>query len=453
MRLTFLGAAGTVTGSRYLLETGERTILVDCGLFQGNKELRERNWQDVAFNPSKLDAVLLTHAHIDHSGFIPRLIRSGFTGPIHCSKATADLCAILLPDSGRIQEDDADSANRYGYSRHKPALPLYTEAEARASLRQFHPIGFGLPYRLGDDLSVTLSRAGHILGASFVHLTAGDGTSILFSGDIGRPDGPLMKAPAALQDADYLVLESTYGNRRHGVEDPATQIGDIIRRTAARGGTVLVPAFAVGRTQDLLFHLHALKRDGRIPDLPVFLDSPMAIDATELLLRHSNEHRLSRQDCAQVCAIARYTRTVEQSKAINATAMPKVIISASGMATGGRVLHHLKHYVGDPRHTILLPGYQAAGTRGDRLARGETSLKIHGHEWPVRAEIAQLDTMSAHADYAEILDWLRNFRVPPRKVFITHGEPEAANAMRDHIMETLGWRDVIVPEHGYAAEL
>ena len=414
MRLTFLGAAGTVTGSRYLLETGERKILVDCGLFQGNKELRERNWQDVAFNPSKLDAVLLTHAHIDHSGFIPRLIRSGFTGPIHCSKATADLCAILLPDSGRIQEDDADSANRYGYSRHKPALPLYTEAEAR---------------------------------------TAGDGTSILFSGDIGRPDGPLMKAPAALQDADYLVLESTYGNRRHGVEDPATQIGDIIRRTAARGGTVLVPAFAVGRTQDLLFHLHALKRDGRIPDLPVFLDSPMAIDATELLLRHSNEHRLSRQDCAQVCAVARYTRTVEQSKAINATAMPKVIISASGMATGGRVLHHLKHYVGDPRHTILLPGYQAAGTRGDRLARGETSLKIHGHEWPVRAEIAQLDTMSAHADYAEILDWLRNFRVPPRKVFITHGEPEAANAMREHVIETLGWRDVIVPDHGYAADL
>lgn len=452
MRLTFLGAAGTVTGSKYLLETGERTILVDCGLFQGSKELRERNWQDVPFDLARLDAVLLTHAHIDHSGFIPRLVKSGFHGAVYCSQATADLCAILLPDSGRIQEDDAESANRYGYSRHKPALPLYTEAEARVSLQQFRPIVFGVPFELGGDLSVTLSRAGHILGASFVHLSAGDGTTMLFSGDIGRPDGPLMKRPAVLQDADYIVLESTYGNRRHGSEDTGKQIGDIIRRTAARGGSVVVPAFAVGRTQDLLFHLHALKRDRQIPDLPVFLDSPMAIDATELLLRHSNEHRLSRQDCADVCAIARYTRTVEQSKAISATTMPKVIISASGMATGGRVLHHLKHLVGDPRNTVLLAGFQAAGTRGDRLARGERSLKIHGHDYPVQAEIAQLDTMSAHADYAEILDWLRNFRAPPRQVFITHGEPEAAEAMRAHIIETLGWQNVIVPTHGYVAE-
>jgi metallo-beta-lactamase family protein len=453
MRLSFLGAAGTVTGSKFLLETADNRLLVDCGLFQGQPELRERNWQGLPLGPDKLDAVLLTHAHIDHSGYIPRLVAEGFSGPVICSQATADLAAILLPDSGRIQEDDAEAANRYGYSRHKPALPLYTEAQARASLPQFKPVAFGVPHRLGDEVSLTLSRAGHILGASFISLTFGDGTSILFSGDIGRPDSPLMKPPAQMQGADYIVLESTYGDRRHSGENPADQIAEVIRRTAARGGSVVVPAFAVGRTQDLLYHLHALKRAGRIPDLPVFLDSPMAIDVTELLLKHKNEHRLSPQFCADICGIARYTRTVEQSKAINANTMPKVIISASGMATGGRVLHHLKQLVGDVRNTVLLAGYQAAGTRGDRLARGEKSLRIHGQEYPVRAEIVQIDIMSAHADYEEILDWLRDFRTAPRKVFITHGEPQAAAAMREHIIDSLGWQNVIVPAHGHVAEL
>lgn len=453
MRLTFLGAAGTVTGSRFLLETADRKFLVDCGLFQGQPELRERNWQGLPTDPARLDAVPLTHAHIDHSGYIPRLVADGFNGPVICSQATADLAAILLPDSGRIQEDDAEAANRYGYSRHKPALPLYTEAQARASLAQFTPVAFGVPHPLGDDVSMTLSRAGHILGASFINLTFDGGATILFSGDIGRPDSPVMKPPARLQDADYIVLESTYGDRRHGSEDPADQIADVICRTAARGGSVVVPAFAVGRTQDLLYHLHALKRGGRIPDLPVFLDSPMAIDVTELLLRHKNEHRLPPQLCADICRVARYTRSVEELKAINASAMPKVIVSASGMATGGRVLHHLKHLAGDPRNTVLLAGYQAAGTRGDRLARGEKTLKIHGQDYPVQAEIVQIDTMSAHADYQEILDWLRNFRTAPRKVFITHGEPQAAAAMRDHIIEALGWENVIVPAHGQREDL
>jgi metallo-beta-lactamase family protein len=439
MKLTFLGAAGTVTGSQYLLDADGRRFLVDCGLFQGPKELRARNWTRPPYVPREIDAVVLTHAHIDHSGYVPRLVSDGFKGPVYCSEATADLCAILWPDSGRIQEEDAAAANRYGYSKHAPALPLYTEAEAREALGALRPVSFGQPHRLDDELTFTLSRSGHILGASFVHVTQRSGPSILFSGDIGRASSPVMKPPAKMQEADVLVVESTYGDRLHGTEDPAEQIGEVIRRTIARGGTVVVPAFAVGRTQDLLYYLHALKRTQRILDVPIFLDSPMAIDATELMVKHRNEHRLSPNDCAAVCGGVRYTRTVDQSKAINASPMPKVIVSASGMATGGRVLHHLKQYVGDMRNTVLLAGYQAPGTRGDRLARGEQTIKIHGQDWAVRAEIVQLHTMSAHADYGEILAWLRNFRQPPRQTWITHGEPEAAEAMRKHIVEALGW--------------
>jgi len=452
MRLTFLGATETVTGSKYLLECEGTRFLVDCGLYQGQKFLRERNWENLPFVPSALDAVLLTHAHIDHSGYIPRLVRDGFKGPIYFSEATADLCGILLPDCGRIQEDDAEGANRYGYSRHRPALPLYTEEDARAALESLKPVGFGNPHEIAPRLRFTLSRSGHILGSSFVQINDADGSSILFSGDIGRPSSPLMKPPAQMQDADYLVLESTYGDRLHGVEDPAAQIGEVVRRTAARGGTIVVPAFAVGRTQDLLYHLYRLKKDRQIPDIPVFLDSPMAIDATGVLVRHKNEHRLSPQECAAVCAIARTTRSVDESKAIRTSPMPKIILSASGMATGGRVLHHLKEYVGDPRHTVLLAGYQAPGTRGDRLVRGEPTLKIHGQDWPVRCEVVQLDTMSAHADYSEILDWLRHFRKPPRQTFITHGVPAAAEAMRQHIDDTFGW-NALVPKYGEAVTL
>ncbi len=452
MKLTFLGGVETVTGSKFLLQADRQRVMVDCGLFQGPKELRERNWQAVPVDPMSLDAVLLTHAHIDHSGYIPRLVGDGFRGPIYCSGATLGLCAILLPDSGHIQEDDAAAANRYGYSKHQPALPLYTQAEAEASLASFRPVAFGKPYRLSDDLRFTLSRSGHILGSSFIKLESDSGPSILFSGDIGRANSPVMKPPAEMQDADVLVLESTYGDRRHGEQLPADQIEAVVKRTAARGGTVVIPAFAVGRTQDLLFHLLSLRRGDRIPNVPIFLDSPMAIDATELLVKHKNEHRLSPADCAAMGQMVQYTRTVEQSKAINANPMPKIVISASGMATGGRVLHHLKLYLGDTRNCVLLAGYQAPGTRGDRLARGEEAIKIHGQDWPVRAEIVQLDTMSAHADYAEILDWLRHFRRPPRQTFITHGEPEAADAMRQHVEETFGWATV-VPKLGQTFEL
>ncbi|MGZ9097509.1 MAG: MBL fold metallo-hydrolase RNA specificity domain-containing protein [Micavibrio sp.] len=453
MRLTFIGATETVTGSKYLLEHENKKILIDCGLFQGPKELRLRNWDGLPFNPAAIDAVVLTHAHIDHSGYIPKLVKAGFRGPIYCTEATFDLCKILLPDSGHLQEEDAESANREGWSRHHPALPLYTEQEARDCLKYFKPLPFGQTHTLEGGLSFTLHRAGHILGAAFIRISDGY-TSILFSGDIGRLHNPIMKPPAKIQDADYLVVESTYGDRLHNTDDPTEDIEKIVCRTVARGGTLVIPAFAVGRAQMLLYHFYVLKTEKRIPNIPVYLDSPMAINTTELLHRHMNDHRLSPEECAAVCNVATYTRTVEESKAIgeNNNTMPKVIISASGMATGGRVLHHLKHYIGDPRNTILLAGFQAAGTRGDRLARGEKEIKIHGHFWPVRAEIVKLDNMSAHADYSEILTWLENFSSPPRRVFVTHGEIEAAEAMKEKIEEKFGW-NVTVPSYMHRAEL
>lgn len=455
MKLTFLGATETVTGSKYLLEHGGKKYLIDCGLFQGSKELRSRNWDGLPVAPNAIDAVILTHAHIDHSGYIPKLVKAGFRGPIYCTDATFDLCKILLPDSGHLQEDDAAEANRYGWTKHHPALPLYTEDDARESLQYFRPLSFGAPHGLTDELSFTFHRAGHILGAAFVRITDGY-TSVLFSGDIGRLHNPVMKPPAKMQDADYLVLESTYGDRLHDKDDPTDEIEAVVRRTVNRGGTVVIPAFAVGRAQALLYHIYVLRSENRIPDIPIFLDSPMAINATDMLKRHMSDHRLSAEECDALCSVARYTRTVAESKAINENNrnnnMPKIIISASGMATGGRVLHHLKNYIGDAKNTILLTGFQAAGTRGDRLARGEKELKVHGSIWPVRAEIAMLDSMSAHADYAEILSWLGNFQSAPRRVFITHGEINAANAMRDKVEETFGW-NAIVPSYMQSEDL
>lgn len=455
MKLTFLGATETVTGSKYLLEDSGKKILIDCGLFQGKKDLRLRNWASLPVNPASIDAVLLTHAHLDHSGYIPKLVKAGFKGPIYCSKATFDLCKILLPDSGHIQEEDADSANRHSYSKHHPALPLYTEEEARNALQFFRTVDFGKQYRIGDDFTFSLFRAGHILGAAFIRVTAGDGTSILFSGDIGRLHDPVMKPPAKIQDADYLVVESTYGDRLHDKDNPADDIEKIVRRTAARGGTLVIPAFAVGRAQALLYYFHLLREEKRIPaNIPIYLDSPMAIDATGVMKKHMSEHRLSPEECEAVCHVARYTRTPQESKEIseNHDNVPRIIISASGMATGGRVLHHLKRFVGDERNTVLLAGYQAAETRGDRLARGEKEIKIHGQMWPVRAEIVKLDSMSAHADYEEILTWMDNFSSRPRKVFVTHGEAEAANAMRQKIEDRFGW-DAVVPAYMHQEEM
>ena len=448
MKLTFLGATGTVTGSKYLLGDDNQKVMIDCGLFQGRKELRLRNWDKPPVDPLKVNALLLTHAHLDHSGYIPKMVKSGFKGPIYCSEATFDLCKILLPDSGYIQEEDASRANRYGYTKHKPALPLYTEQDAQDCLQYFRPVDFGQQHRLGDNLGFTLYRAGHILGASFIRVTDGSGTSILFSGDIGRLNDPVMKAPAQIQDADYLVVESTYGDRLHDKNDPTEDIEKVVNQTVWRGGTVVIPAFAVGRAQALMYYIHKLKHEGRISkDLPVYLDSPMAVNASELLCKHLNDHRMSRGLCMDVCGIAEYTRTVEQSKAIDqSNNVPKIIISASGMATGGRVLHHLKHYIGDIRNTVLLAGFQAAGTRGDRLARGETEIKIHGQMWPVRAQIVKMDNMSAHADYSEILTWMEHFTSPPRKVFVTHGESDAAQAMKEKIEKKFSW-DVVVPDY------
>jgi metallo-beta-lactamase family protein len=451
VRLQFLGATGTVTGSKYLLEQGGCKTLIDCGLFQGLKELRLRNWAPLPVAPNAIDAVVLTHAHIDHSGYVPLLVKNGFKGRIYCSEATFDLCSILLPDSGYLHEADADRANRYAYSKHKPALPLYTEQDGRDCLDRLTVVDFDVPHDLPGGLTFTLQRSGHILGSAFVMISGssetGGAKSIVFSGDLGRPDDPVMKPPEAIRSGDYLVIESTYGDRLHEQEDPFERLGGIIRNTAARGGTVVIPAFAVGRTQSILYYLHELKKARAIPDVPVFLDSPMAINVTELMQRHRADHRLAKKLCADVCHVAAYSRTVEDSKSLDqANGLPAVIISASGMATGGRVLHHLKRFIGDSKNAIVFTGYQAAGTRGARLVHGDSEIKIHGKMWPVRARVEVLHNLSAHADYAEILDWLGNFDAPPEHTFITHGEPEAASSLARKIQDRLSWQ-VSVPEY------
>jgi len=451
MRITFLGAAETVTGSKFLLSHGNKNVLVDCGLFQGYKPLRERNWEKLPIGAHSIDAIILTHAHIDHSGYIPRLVKDGFKGNIYCSEGTFDLCRILLPDSGHIHEEDANRANRYGYTKHHPALPLYTEREARRSLKQFKVVPIGQTYKIGEELNFTLNRAGHILGSTFVTVSDGYG-SIVFSGDLGRYDDPIMKDPAQIQKADYIVVESTYGDRLHGKEDPEEEIGAIIRETIGGGGNVVIPAFAVGRAQSILYHIYRLKEAGTIPDIPVYLDSPMSINATKLLCKHSNEIRLSKGMCADVCGVADYVQTVEESKAINRNNVPKIIISASGMATGGRVLHHMKNNITDHKNTIMFTGFQAGGTRGDRLIRGEKEIKLHGELFPVKARIANIDGLSAHADYKEILRWLGYFQSPPRKVFIIHGQLEASEALKEKIENTLGW-NAVVAKHMQQEEL
>lgn len=451
MRLTFLGAAGTVTGSKYLLEEGGRRILVDCGLFQGLKQLRLRNWEPPPVDPSRIDAVVLTHAHIDHSGYLPALARGGFRGPVFCTPATRDLCALLLPDSGHLQEEDAFYANRHGFSKHHPALPLYTEEDARKALRLLRTVEPGTSFEAAPGLQARFSRAGHILGAASVHVR-GDAASILFSGDLGRDEDILMRPPEPPPAADFVVMESTYGDRAHGAEDPAEAFADVISRTAARGGVVVVPAFAVGRAQALLYLIAQLKRERRIPDLPVFLNSPMAADATEIYRKHHREHRLDAEACHSMCSAARVINTVEESRELNAIRFPAVIISASGMATGGRVVHHLKAMAPDHRNTILLAGYQAGGTRGASLLEGAKQVKIHGEYVPVRAEVASIGSLSAHADHDELLRWIARIPQPPKRIFLTHGEPVAADRLRLAIEEAHDW-PCTVAEHLQAVDL
>ncbi len=395
--------------------------------------------------PQEIDAVVLTHAHLDHSGYLPLLVKNGFRGPVHCSEATADLCAILLPDSGHLQEEEAAYANRKGFSKHKPALPLYTTADAENSLTRLTPVAFGSETSLPGGVMLRLRPAGHLLGGSLVELQH-NGTTLLFTGDLGRPNDPIMVAPAAVARADYLVAESTYGDRRHDVHDPKQQLAEIIKRTAQRGGAVIVPAFAVGRAQLLLHLIHALKQARAIPDIPVFLNSPMAADTTRLYHKYRAEHRLTPAQCDALHTIAKIVNSVEESKRLNEFRGPMIIISASGMATGGRVVHHLKTFAPDARNTILFAGFQAGGTRGAAMVNGAESIKIHGEYVLVRAEVVNLDNLSAHADYAEILDWLGHFQAPPRKTFVTHGEPSAADALRKRIEENLHWR-VDVPEY------
>lgn len=449
MDIAFLGATGTVTGSKYLVNAGGRMILVDCGLFQGYKQLRLRNWAPLPVEPRDIDAVILTHAHLDHSGYLPLLIKNGFTGKVYCSAATRDLCAILLPDSGHLQEEEAEYANRRRFSKHAPALPLYTRQDAERSLTRFMPVDFARDVDL-DGLTLHLLPAGHILGSSFVRLRHG-GQTLLFTGDLGRPNDLIMVAPTIINRADYLVVESTYGDRRHDPTDPQERLAEVINRTVKRGGAVIVPAFAVGRAQTLMYLIHLLKAAHAIPDLPVFLNSPMAVNATRLYHEHRGEHRLTPEQCDAMCAVAKIVNSVEESKALNARQGPMIVISASGMATGGRVVHHLKAFAPDPRNTILLVGFQAGGTRGAAMLNGAESIKIHGEYVPVRAEVVSIDNFSAHADYAEILAWLGHFE-PPRQIFVTHGEPKAADALRHRIEEKLGWR-TRVPEYLETARL
>ncbi|OGV44372.1 MAG: mRNA 3'-end processing factor [Legionellales bacterium RIFCSPHIGHO2_12_FULL_42_9] len=445
MQLSFLGGTGTVTGSKYLLSCDEKKILVDCGLFQGYKELRLRNWSPPPVDPKTIDAVFLTHAHIDHSGYIPLLVKNGFKGDIYSTTGTKDLCSILLPDSGHLQEEEAYIANKYGYSKHHPALPLYTVQDAETALKQFIPKPYDTVFQLFDDIHFQFIKAGHIIGSSFVRIHCHN-TSILFTGDMGRPHDLIMQEPSIIDEVDYLVIESTYGNRLHEKEAPQERLKEIINQTVRRGGSVIIPAFAVARAQNLLHYIALLKKEKSIPDIPVYLDSPMAINATHILCKHKEDHRLSDSECSALCNTATYIRTPEESKQLDMNHFPKIIISASGMATGGRILFHLKTYAPDHRNTILFAGYQAGGTRGARMMHGEKEVKIHGQMIPIRAHVESLSSLSVHADYEEMLQWLAHFRKPPKKIFITHGEPEAAASLKSKIEKQFGWT-CVVPQY------
>jgi metallo-beta-lactamase family protein len=446
--LTFLGATGTVTGSKYLLEAGGERLMIDCGLFQGEKELRLRNWNPLPIPSSSIQWLALTHAHLDHTGYVPRLVKDGFKGQIYASPATVDLSKLVLPDSGHLQEEDAAYANKKGFSKHDPALPLYTHDEAVKSLESFRAIDESKPLELSSHFTLRCFSAGHILGARMIEVTVRENGSvkrILFSGDLGRFPQLILREPVVPEDGfDYMLLESTYGDRLHPRDDVGARLASIVEGTAQRGGTVVIPSFAVGRTQELLYLFRELIELGRMHSLPIHVDSPMAIDVTDLYRRHEEDHDLQ-TEALEAQGIkpfsppdVHFDRSVEDSKALNDARYPMVIISASGMATGGRVVHHLERCLPDHRNTILFVGFQAAGTRG-RLIQAGQPVKMHGQYVHIRARIESLEHLSGHADYGEILGWLRKFHKPPGKTFLVHGEPKAAESLRQKVAQELQW--------------
>jgi metallo-beta-lactamase family protein len=450
-KITFLGAAGTVTGSKYLIEAGGKRLLVDCGLFEGSKELIQRNWDRLPIDPATIDWVLLTHAHIDHTGYLPRLVRNGFRGPIYSNAATHELCELLLPDSAYLQEEDARYAAKKGYSAHKPPLPLYTVPESQAALKQFRGIPSNDAFAISPQFSVLPHDAGHILGATWLELTItenGKRTLVVFSGDLGRYDQPLLKDPEPPTRADFLLCESTYGDREHPSGSVQDALADVVNRTAKRGGAVVIPAFAVDRTQLLLYYLRQLEDQQRIPHLPVYVDSPMAINITEIYMRHRTDHDLKQQTEADPLNVheVHMTRTVAESKAINDVVSPCIIISASGMITGGRIKHHLAKRLPDSRSTVLIVGYQAEGSGGRALLDGAKYLRIHNEQVPVRAEIVEIGELSAHAGRSELVRWLSGFQAPPHQTFMVHGEPSGLNGLRDAIAAQYRW-PVTIPDY------
>ncbi len=440
MKLQFLGAAGTVTGSRYLLSNQDRRLLIDCGMYQGVKALRRRNWAPFPVTPSSINAVVLTHAHIDHSGYLPALVKHGFRGKVFCTRATHDLCKVLLPDAGFLQEEDARYALRKKFSKHATPEPLFTEKDALDALKHFEPLHYHESFQPVSGMVVQFTPAGHILGSSCVHVNdESSNRKVVFSGDVGRQGDVIMRPPEPLSRTHVLICESTYGDRLHHDIDPEALLAEIISKTAGRGGITLLPAFAVGRAQMLLYLIHKIMEEGRIPKLPVFLNSPMAIKATEIFCRHHKEHKLSDADCRLIDANTEFVRTVEESIRLDSARYPCVIISASGMASGGRVLHHLKTLLPNPRNSVIFAGFQAPGTLGDALVNGADAVKIHGDYWPVKADVHNLDSLSAHGDYEEILEWLGQGSLQPDKVYVTHGEAVASDLMRRRIHERFGW--------------
>ncbi|MCK6619074.1 MAG: MBL fold metallo-hydrolase [Calditrichaceae bacterium] len=460
-RLTFWGATGTVTGSRHLLELNGKKLLIDCGLFQGTKQNRLKNWDPFPVPPETIDGLLLTHAHIDHSGYIPRFCRDGFAGRIHCTYPTYDLCEILLRDSAHLQEEDAAWANKKGFSKHKPALPLYTVEDANNALAFFSPVYYGEDLFLDEGLRVKFKDAGHILGSAFVDIKLTNGKKerrIVFSGDIGRPERPLLRDPVQAFNVDYLILESTYGNRRHDNFVPYQDFVRVINESVERGGVLVIPSFAVGRTQTLLYVIRELEEQGQIPPLPIYIDSPMAIDATKIF-----EQRLADLDLTSRVQVLEgkklfrpqrlhICKSQAESKAINQIGSRAIIISSSGMATGGRILHHLAQRLPHPQNTILFIGFQAEGTRGRALLEGSPTVKIHGQYVPVNAKVESISGFSGHADYNELLAWLMGFNKAPENIFLVHGEPEASQALAEKIRQQFGWK-VTIPEHGQGFEL